>query len=106
MNKYFKLPFRSVNLYIKDANYHSVFNWLIEEDELKEKIIEAINTDSTLGLGNVVIDDPKILLNGKPILIIRGWGYLIGTGGGLRLSREEAIKVQTEVLNYVAKCLS
>lgn len=103
--KYFKLPFESSLVYIRDANHKTVFNWLVEDEELRKKIIDAINTESTLGLGNVVVDDPRIMLDGKPILIVRGWGYLTGTGGGLGLDREEAIKEQMEVLNYVAKCI-
>lgn len=40
-----------------------------------------------------------------PILRIRGWGYLTGTGG-LHLSEEEAIKIQDEFGDYIIEQLN
>lgn len=103
MNKYFKLPFQidPASIYIRDAEGHAVFNWLFRDEGLKRQILEAINTESTLGLGEISISGGKIYINGQPMLLVRGWGYLTGIGG-LHLPIDEAIEVQDEVLKYVA----
>lgn len=39
------------------------------------------------------------------IMLVRGWGYLIGTGG-LNLSAEEAAKIQDDFGNWIVETLS
>lgn len=38
-------------------------------------------------------------------MLVRGWGYLIGTGG-LNLSAEEATKIQDDFGNWIVETLS
>jgi len=38
-------------------------------------------------------------------MLIRGWGYLIGTGG-LNLSAEKAAKIQDDFGNWIVETLS
>ena len=101
--KYFKLPFKNCicNVYIKDADNHTVFDWLLEDDDLKEKIINTINGQGETRFDRIEVIDDKIYLNTKPILRVRGWGYLTG-GGSLKLPAKEAIEEQNSVLNFVA----
>ena len=43
--------------------------------------------------------------NGKPLLRLRGWGYLTGSGG-LNLSPNEAIQIQDDFGNYITQRLN
>lgn len=107
MNIHYKLPFSACpgNVYIRDAAGHVVFNWLSRDEVLLGDLIQAINTESILDLPGITSDDECIYLEGKPILLVRGWGYLTGCGG-LGLCPEDAKAVQTEVLEYVKERLS
>lgn len=47
-----------------------------------------------------------ILNQEEPIIIIRGWGYLTGTGGGLGLSQTMAASIQDEFAEFVLTILN
>lgn len=93
----FKLPLlhRPGAISVLDSNGHKVFDWLTDNHELREKILEVINNKTRENLGISIYNRYKqiVTLNYRPILRIRGWGYLTGTGG-LCLSVEEATTVQ------------
>lgn len=110
MNEYFKLPFKLDygKVYIKDNNGRTVFDWLVDDDNLKEEIINILNSPEKrkLNKGELYLDTTNqvIILENKPILRVRGWGYLTGCGG-CNLRPDQAIKVQDEVINLVIQKL-
>jgi len=99
----FKQPFHTdeYRMYIFDANNHICFNILTEDEFLCYDILDAMN-DKKIDkkYDNIRIDDEYLYINDSPVLLVRGWGYLRGTGG-LHLSIEDAIKAQKELLEYV-----
>jgi hypothetical protein len=46
-----------------------------------------------------------LIHDGKDIIVIRGWGHLTGTGG-LRLSEEQAEKIQDDFAEFIIKRLA
>lgn len=74
-------------------------------DEMLNRICEILNgTNPSKGNPKVGCDGPHIYLNGDLILVVRGWGYLTGSGG-LHLSEEEACKIQDDFARYVVSKL-
>lgn len=51
---------------------------------------------------DLTYDAPTIHLNGKPFLIIRGWGHLISDG----FTEEDAARIQDEFAGWVMDKLS
>lgn len=76
---------------------------------VKHQVIDIINgTQKPLHNNNQFYRDGVLIYHKdiqKPILRIRGWGYLTGTGG-LHLSQEEAIKIQDEFGDYIVEQLN
>lgn len=70
--------------------------------ENRGKIVKIINGDSIKIENdfNFTIDGGLIRLNGKPLLMIRGWGMLTGIGG-FNLEREKACEIQDQFRDYV-----
>lgn len=96
--------------YVFTANNQMVFQF-IEDMKMKEqtKIVSIVN-----GIVHSDLDDEyrydnlgQVVLNqdGKEILQIRGWGYLTGVGS-LRLSCEEATKIQEDLGTYIVNRLN
>lgn len=84
----FKFPLKQLICGIKVVtdNNKPAFDWLIMNDELKEKILDLLNGKITK------LDDKKheafydsnsctVFLDDTMLLRIRGWGYLTGIGG-------------------------
>lgn len=76
----------------------------ILQSELKDRIIALLNGEENTPFKNVVSDNDYIIINGKPSLLVRGWGRLIG-GGGLRLSTQTAKKIQNDFIQWTIKQL-
>ena len=53
----------------------------------------------------VTLGNLEIFYNDKFAFCIRGWGKLTGTGGGLNLSTDEAMKIQDEFAKWVLQTL-
>lgn len=91
------------------ADNQMAFDWLCNlTSECKKKIIAIINGEQKPPHKDKFYRDGiHICHKGleKPILRIRGWGFLTGVGG-LHLSQEEAIKIQDEFGNYIVKQLN
>lgn len=94
------------HLYIFSSNDVMVFNTLYDyiPDELVEDIVDIINGKSDKKYTNVSYKDDCIYINYNPVSMIRGWGYLTGTGG-LNLTFEEAAKIQDDFCNWVVAIL-
>lgn len=85
------------------------FDWLCNlTSDCKKKVIAIINGEQkSPHKDKFYRDGIKIYHKGLklPILRIRGWGYLTGTGG-LHLPDKEAIKIQDEFGDYIVKQLN
>lgn len=107
---YFKTPFTNgFGVYIFDANGHPVANFIADmSDKSKDNIISAINGEyipSEKHDISLSSHDDEILIDGVKALLIRGWGYLTGTGG-CNLPSDKAIAVQKSLAAFICKQLS
>lgn len=74
-------------------------------EEMLSRICEILNgTNPVTGNPSVNADGPNIYLEGDLLLVVRGWGYLTGSGC-LNLDEKEAIKIQDEFAQHVVNCL-
>lgn len=118
--EYFKFPFQCTCIDIEDANYHKVADWLhgflsilapdaMELSETdRQHVVDCINGNYVIKNNhNFKYDQDKglILCDDRPCLRIRGWGYLIGTGG-CNLSSERAFEIQNDLANYIVNQLN
>lgn len=102
---YFK-PFRG------DPGGYSSYIWCnknticfnILQPKLKDRIIALLNGDDTTPFKTVEPDDDYIVINGKPALLVRGWGRLTGIGG-FKLSPQNAKKIQRDFIMWTIKQL-
>lgn len=75
-------------------------------EQIMERVCNLLNEKVTTSkTPELTYDAPEILLNGKPSLIVRGWGHLTGVGG-LNLPEEEAAKIQDEFAAWVISKLT
>ena len=75
-------------------------------EENKKKIIQIINGDD-IKIKNdfkFTLDKGTISLDERPLLMIRGWGMLIGVGG-YNLPSQKASEIQDEFANYILERL-
>lgn len=100
--------------YCWDQNYMSIFNFLFNDQDTKEKLVKKLNgeIDKKLKKGKFYIDkDNSTYIKfrdgeiDKRALVIRGWGRLTGSGG-FRLSVEDAIEVQDQLVEYIVNVLN
>ena len=97
-SNYFKKPFSIVGPYIKDGNRNICFT-IVCEDQLAQKIVDKLN-----GRGNKKFNAHQkmdyILIDDVIVLKTRGWGYLTGL---VKLTSEQAIKEQNNLMNFVVE---
>lgn len=103
------------------ANGHMAFDFLRRykngdehalhaAEESQNKIINILNGDDSQKIKHPLKHEDGYIWIQKDdkwykIMLIRGWGYLIGTGG-LNLSAEEAAKIQDDFGNWIVETLS
>lgn len=95
------------------ADKQRAFDWLIKATlEQKQQLVDVINgTNSDKKFKHQFYRDGIHIyskapeLKEVPILRIRGWGHLTGTGG-LHLPDEEAIRIQDEFGDYIVEQLN
>ena len=114
---YYKLPLKIDQYcpcYVWTADDEMAFQFMVDDEDLfhTEKlynIVSAINLSRPVELDGEpevnVHDSAVIDIGGKPTILIRGWGNLIGVGG-YNLTFDEAIKAQDEFRNYIINQLS
>ena len=108
------LPFKSdmedLFIYVWDSNHHMCFNFLTNNEEKCKRILALLNgKEDAVPFDNVGINNCCIgASNGdeKPlgILMVRGWGYLTGSGA-LNLDPKVAIRLQNELVDFAVKQL-
>lgn len=104
----FKAPYTTDGIYIYDSNNQMclmVGDCDNYPEEMMTRICEILNrTQPSNGNPGVSCYGPNIYLNENLLLVVRGWGYLTGTGG-LHLDVEEASKIQDDFAQFVVSCL-
>lgn len=94
-------------MYVRTANKYVAFNNLIGDKqsdvEYLSDLIAAINGEKP-GVYDASIDRGRIVVDGKRVLLARGWGMLIGRGA-LNLPPDVAARIQDEFIEYCVKQL-
>ena len=110
--KYYKLPLHDYHPYIFCDDNSMAFNWMISGDStVRKTIIDKINGKSKHQFKHKVFykDGFISFLNEKEetkhLLLVRGWGHLIG-GGGYKLPPEKAAQIQDEFAEYIVEQLN
>lgn len=117
--EYFKLPFEQTYSKVFDKDYHMVFdfmsfwfdfeNKLILNDSDQKRIIDCINGNIKLTSEKIIFtfnsEQGLILLNNQPIILLRGWGYLTGSGG-CKLHPDKAVEVQNSLGEFIISKLN
>ena len=93
------------------ANKQRAFDWCVNiSSEKQQELIDMINETKQHQFkhkfyreGIEIYSDNSIFK--RPILRIRGWGYLTGIGR-LHLSQEEAVKIQDDFGDYIVEQLN
>ncbi len=77
------------------------------DDPTQSEIVDCINGKTKIGLDNLKYDRLSgFIINGDyHLILIRGWGYLTGTGG-LNLSDKEALEIQDSLAEYIIEKLN
>ena len=101
---------------VSTADNKMAFDWMGDwSDEVRSEILEVINgtKDKIEGGGNFKpaliysIDYFIVYFDDKPLLRIRGWGYLTGIGGwGLNLPSELANNLSISFAEYIVDRLN
>lgn len=82
---------------------------MVVSKETRQDILDLINgvkTGSVEGIVTYDEDQGTINIDDKPLLLIRGWGHLTGTGGGLGLDPQLAANLQDDFANHIVQKLS
>lgn len=99
--KYFKGPFSSDGIYIWTSNNNMALMTL-NDDELRLDLFCAIlNNESDMVYPDAYYKDEIIYINGQPVLLVRGWGYLTSPSC-CNLDNDKACQIQDEFGEYVA----
>jgi hypothetical protein len=96
----------------RTADKQRAFDWCVNiSSEKQQELVDMINGIKQHQFKykfyreGIEIYSENPIFNGKPVLCIRGWGYLTGIGG-LHLPQEEAIKIQDEFGDYIVEQLN
>lgn len=100
----YKPPFKSDGVFIwSDNDVMSLMNAsdYDNSDEMMNKLADILNGKRTpAGSKGYTYSAPEILLDGKPLLVVRGWGHLTGQGS-LNLDHKVAAGIQDKFANWV-----
>lgn len=90
-------------VYVWTKEKKLAFNYLGDNIDLLENIVNTLNDNSK---ENFVCEykDKIIYIENEPTLLVRGFGYLTGIGG-LRLSIDDASKVQDDFCEWCVEKL-
>ena len=93
-------------VYVKDFKNQVTFNKCENNPELYDRILSKLNgfTDEKI---NVTKRGNYIYLDGRRILLIRGWGRLTGIGmSGFQLGSRAAASIQDDFGDWVIETLN
>ena len=102
--KYFKLPLvqdEYAPFMVWDNDNNRAFDFLIDDRKEIRDIFKILSDEDAGIKGELTHDDGDVLLDGTPILMVRSWGRLTGTGGGLGLSSVKATEIQDQFCEWI-----
>lgn len=92
-------------IYIYTANNVVAFNCLISDKQTVNMVLDILNGLSERAISDdVIYENGYIKVDGKPILLLRGWGYLTGCCA-LNLPSDKAAQIQDDFANWVVNML-
>lgn len=103
----FPLTVEEPYVYVRTADGYVAFNNLVgyeyaDVDYLYD-LVAAINGEKR-GVYDASMENGRIVVDGKRVLLARGWGRLIGSGA-LNLPADVAARIQDEFVDYCVKQL-
>lgn len=108
-NEVFKLPLhQDIISWVSDANGNMLFQFIITGEELRQKVLDTINGDYnvTKKTSKYIYKDGFIQTEqGVKLILMRGWGLLIGSGG-FGLDANEAAYIQNGFAEYIVSRLN
>jgi len=105
--KYFGFPLVHddyASFIVWDSDDNRAFDFIHDDEADQSRIVSILNSDSdnTPSIsGEFRHEGGEIFLDGHKLLMVRSWGRLTGTGGGLGLSAEKAIEIQDEFCDWI-----
>lgn len=94
------------------ANKQRAFDWCVDvSPEKQQELIDMLNGTKQHQFKykfyreGIEIHSENPIFKGKPVLLIRGWGYLTGIGG-LHLDVNTAAQIQDEFGDYIVEQLN
>lgn len=97
-------PFSSDGCFIWSSNEVMALmlaDYYANEEDVLDKLAEILNDhDKPAQAHQYEYDAPEILQDGKPLLVVRGWGHLT-EAGALHLDPDEAGEIQDEFARWV-----
>ena len=104
----YQLPLEDQHGWIYDKKGNFVFQFLIDNEEMEKKLLDVINGKKNLTNLDLVFKHEQgqvVDKSGLPIILIRGWGNLTGTGA-MNLSVEEASNIQDTFADFIDERLN
>ena len=104
----YQLPLEDQHGWIYDKKGNFVFQFLIDNEEMEKKLLDVINGKKNLTNLDLVFKHEQgqvVDKSGLPIILIRGWGNLTGTGA-MNLSVEEASNIQDTFADFIVERLN
>ena len=104
----YQLPFKiddDCPVYVWSSSGILTFNVCIKDLESVRKLIDILNGDSDKKVMNQVsYKGGRIIIDGIPVFLIRGWGQLTGCGA-LNLPYTQAKEIQDDFGKWIVKRL-
>ena len=104
----YELPLEENHGWIYDQKGNFVFQFMIDDEKTEQKILDVINgKENFKNLDFLFKHEQGQILDksGLPIILIRGWGNLTGTGA-MNLSVEEASNIQDTFAIFIVERLN
>ena len=106
--EFYQLPLEYQHGWIYDQKGNFVFQFMIDDEKTEQKILDVINGKENFKNLDLVFKHEQgriVDKSGLPIILIRGWGNLTGTGA-MNLSVEEASNIQDTFANFIVERLN
>jgi hypothetical protein len=104
----YELPLKDIHGWIYDQKNNFVFQFMIDDEAIENKILDVINDKYNLTNNKILFihESGVIKTNkGKDFILIRGWGNLTGTGA-MNLTEKEASNIQDTFANFIVERLN
>lgn len=104
----YQLPLEDMHGRIYDQNENFVFQFIIDDEKTQQKILDVINGKENFKNLDLLFKHEQgqiVDKSGLPIILIRGWGNLTGTGA-MNLSVEEASNIQDTFASFIVERLN